>query len=77
MLGTESDMTNFIVKDSLQNFSPVFITMRANARQHGWRNVQPPSLQHHRNDGQPRGNVMSGILCRTPQPVVRRQRSIG
>ena len=69
-------MTNFVVKDSLQDSRAIFTSLRANTLERGRGNIKPARLQHHRHDRQSRSDVMSGILRRAPQAVMDRQRSV-
>ena len=75
VLDARRDVTDFVVKDSLQDARAVRIAEREQAITRCRGDVQTACLEHHRHHREPRGDIVPRTMRRFPQAVVRGERA--
>lgn len=76
VLCAETDMTNFVVKDSLEQFGPICVTLVPHPGNHRRSDIESACFEDHRDDRQSGGDVMARFFGRLPQTIMGRQRAI-
>ncbi len=76
VLRAHGDMPDFVVKDSFQDARAALIVGFSHPIQHQRGDVEPPRFEQHGNNGEPRGDIVPGLVRRLPKTTVRRQGAV-
>ena len=72
----DRDVADFVAQDQVEDRGAGHISGRLKLGTDRRRSVEAACLQYHRDDRQPRGDIMPRLGGRLPQPVMRRQRAV-